>query len=176
MAHDVALVREAVAERDRHFADLYTTLEITSRWRLWLLIMGLALLISFVALVLTSDFQLGPSLTQVEEPAADLQRPWVAGSMLLLGALGSVVSAIQRLARQPLKSTIPVQLGSFTATVTRPLIGAVAALTVLLAALGGLAVPQTHPVPLMMLAALTAGLSERLVVYRDKNESPTPHA
>jgi hypothetical protein len=176
LTHDVALVRQALAERNRHFADEYTTLAITSHRRLWLLLMGLVLLVAFVALVLVSDVQLDSPVTQVEQPAADLQQPWVAGSMLLLGALGSVVSAIQRLVSEPLKSSTPVQLGSFTATVTRPLIGAVAALTVLLAALGGLAVPQTHPVPLMLLAALTAGLSERLVVYRDKSESPTPRA
>lgn len=174
LAHDAALLQQAVAIRNGHFANQYTGLSITSHRRLWLLVLGLGLLAAFVALILVNEDQLDATAARDDAPVDALRQAWVMGSMLLLGALGSVVSAIQRLARQPVLSSIPAQLGSFTATVTRPLIGAAAAMTVLLAALGGIAVPQDHPVPLMMLAAFTAGLSERLVVYREKSEGSTP--
>ena len=169
-------MQQALAIRNGHFANQYTTLDITAHRRLWLLLMGLVLLGAFVAIVLTNGVQLDPPVRRGDPAAAVLQQPWVIGSMLLLGALGSVVSAIQRLVSQPLMKRIPDQLGSFTATVTRPLIGTVAALTVLLAALGGLAVPEERPVPLMLLAAFTAGLSERLVVHREKSDSSPPAA
>ncbi|WP_456788839.1 hypothetical protein [Cellulomonas sp. P5_C5] len=167
LRQDAALVREALAIRNGHFSNQYASLEITSHRRLWLLVIGILLLAWLLDVAPTDIRELDP--VPGERPSAVLLERWLLGSMLLLGALGSVISAIQRLTTQPLTSGIPAQLGSFTATVTRPLIGAVAALTVYLAALGGLALPQQHPIPLALLAALTAGLTERLVVYREKD-------
>lgn len=169
LRHDAALVREALAIRNGHFSNQYASLEITSHRRLWLLLIGIALLAWLLDIAPMNLGELDPVPPAPERPTTVLLERWVLGSMMILGALGSVVSAIQRLVTQPLTSGIPAQLGSFTATVTRPLIGAVAALTVYLAALGGLALPQEHPVPLIFLAAITAGLSERLVVYREKD-------
>ena len=83
-----------------------------------------------------------------------------------------MVSAIQRLAQNP-TDPIPAQLGSFTATLTRPLIGAVAALTTYLASVAGLILDQEqHWSALLVLAAFAASFSERLVVYHpDKSSS-----
>jgi hypothetical protein len=163
--HDARLVREALVNRDEHFGNTYASLSITAHRRLWLLVVG-AVLLGVVLAAMSRVGDLDPAVGPAESPSDLLVHAWVPLIMLALGALGSVVSAIQRLAVNPLTGPIPAQLGSFTATATRPLIGGVAALTVFLAALGGLAIPEQHPVPLLFLAAFTAGLTERLVVYR----------
>lgn len=97
---------------------------------------------------------------------------WLPVVAAITGALGAVVSAIQRLAQNP-TDPIPAQLGSFTATLTRPLIGAVAALTTYLASVAGLILDQEqHWSALLVLAAFAASFSERLVVYHpDKSSS-----
>jgi hypothetical protein len=162
---DARLVREALVDRDEHFGNTYASLSITAHRRLWLLVVGAVLLVVVLA-AMSRVGDLDPPVGAAESPSDVLVHAWVPLIMVALGALGSVVSAIQRLAVDPLTGPIPAQLGSFTATATRPLIGGVAALTVFLAALGGLAIPEQHPVPLLFLAAFTAGLTERLVVYR----------
>jgi hypothetical protein len=162
---DARLVREALVDRDEHFGNTYASLSITAHRRLWLLVVGAVLLVVVLA-AMSRVGDLDPPVGAAESPSDVLVHAWVPLIMVALGALGSVVSAIQRLAVNPLTGPIPAQLGSFTATATRPLIGGVAALTVFLAALGGLAIPEQHPVPLLFLAAFTAGLTERLVVYR----------
>lgn len=164
LRHDAQLLREALVLRNGYFANTYVGLAVTSHRRLWLMVLGLILLGVVIGLFLGVDDVDPPG---DPSPSDALAGRWVPLTMATLGALGSVVSAIQRLAVDPLTGPIPAQLGSFTATVTRPLIGAVAALTVFLAARGGLAVPEEHPVPLMLLAAFTAGLTERLAVYRE---------
>jgi hypothetical protein len=163
---DRLLVREALAVRNGYSANTYTSLAITAHRRLWLMLLRLVVL-GAVLFGIAQAPDLDPQPTGDLPPSSVLAPVWVPLTMACLGALGSVVSAIQRLAVDPLTGPVPAQLGSFTATVTRPLIGAVAALTVFLAARGGLAVPEAHPVPLLLLAAFTAGLTERLVVYRE---------
>jgi hypothetical protein len=166
LGHDAQLLRAALADRNGYFGNTYTGVAVTSHRRLWLLVLGM-LLFAVVGVLLSQLSDLDPQPPANGTASDVLADPWIALTMVTLGALGSVVSAIQRLAVDPLTGPIPAQLGSFTATVTRPLIGAVAALTVFLAASGGLAVPEQHPVPLLLLAAFTAGLTERLVVYRE---------
>ncbi len=166
LREDRLLVREALVVRYGYSGNTYTSLAITAHRRLWLMLLGLVVL-GAVLFGIAQAPDLDPQPTGDLPPSSVLAPVWVPLTMACLGALGSVVSAIQRLAVDPLTGPVPAQLGSFTATVTRPLIGAVAALTVFLAARGGLAVPEAHPVPLLLLAAFTAGLTERLVVYRE---------
>jgi hypothetical protein len=173
LRHDALLVREALATRNGHFSNIYVSLAVTAHRRLWLLFLGV-LLLAAVAVLLRIIPDLDPQGPLEDALDDGLVDRWLPLTMAAVGALGSVVSAIQRLAVDPLTGPIPAQLGSFTATVTRPLIGAVAALTVFLAARGGIAVPEQHPVPLLLLAAFTAGLTERLVVYREGGQPRQP--
>ena len=172
LRHDAELVREALVIRNGYFSNIYVGVAVTSHRRLWLMVLGLALL-SLVVVLFTRVEDLDPQPVPDEAASDVLAHSWILLGMAALGALGSVVSAIQRLAVDPLTGPIPAQLGSFTATVTRPLIGAVAALTVFLAARGGLAVPEEHPGPLVLLAGFTAGLTERLAVYREDSRRGT---
>jgi hypothetical protein len=153
-ARDRALLRRAMELRDDYYRNRYSTLEVSAVRRLLLLMMGVVLLL-LVGIIMRDRLPITTGGIG----------PWVAGSMAVAGMIGSITSAIQRLATDPNAPT-PWHLGSFTATLTRPFIGAIAALTLFLAVSGGLITIEGDPITLLILAAFGAGFAERLVVYQ----------
>jgi hypothetical protein len=102
----------------------------------------------------------------VDDPGNDVGQTWVLLSAVVAGVLGSITSALQRLASDPRASRV-ADMGSFTSTLTRPFIGAVAALTVFLAVYGGLLnLEGGNDVAILILASFAAGFTERLIVYQ----------
>jgi len=106
-------------------------------------------------------------------PAFDsgIDKWWVVLGAALSGALGGITSALQRTTRRSV-ARIPERLGSLVASLSRPIIGAIAGMTVLLAVRAG--ITQTNSateqqVAYLLLLAFGAGFSERLVV-RDPRE------
>lgn len=166
-ARDRERVRQATVLRNGHFSDTYNTLSVTSYRLLSLMVLG-TFALAAAAVLLWRQSSLDPPLLPGAEPSSVVAKEGIPllALMMAMGALGAVVSAVQRLARQPIRAATPAHLGTFVPTLSRLLIGALAGLTVHLAALGGLAIPARHPVPLLLLAALTAGLTERLLVYQ----------
>ncbi|GGJ85009.1 hypothetical protein GCM10010123_13370 [Pilimelia anulata] len=158
-ASDRVLLLQALRLRNNHYDLGHHTLRVSATRRVWLLIIGIVLL-GVGAAVAWGD---------VRQPGDILVSGRVIGGVLVAGMLGAVTSAIQRLAVDP-QTSVVLQLGSFTATVTRLFVGAVAALTVYLAHRGGiLSFPGTHALPLLILASFGAGFAERLVVFHGKS-------
>jgi hypothetical protein len=154
---DRALLRAAMELRNVYYNDAYGTIQVTAARRVYLLFVGFVLLIIGVLLLAFHDFGAG-----------ELDPGWVCWAVLVAGMLGAVTSAVQRLAKDP-SATIPAQLGSFTATLSRPFIGGVAAVTLYLTFLGGLvSTPDEGAVALVVLSSFGAGFTERLVVFSPK--------
>lgn len=153
---DRALLQRALELRNEFYRNRYSTQEVTGERRLFLVIMGLGFL-------LLAGYIIGERLVDSEGP---LTQPWVALTMAVSGIIGSITSAMRRLAVDPYAPT-PLHLGSFTTTMTRPFIGGVAALSLYLAALGGLiGIDGDHTIALLVLAAFGSGFTERLIVYQ----------
>jgi 8-oxo-dGTP pyrophosphatase MutT (NUDIX family) len=157
---DMRKVRLADALRIRHesFANEYRDVAILRRYQAILVLMATPVLAVLAAGFIVFVDQLGPS--------APLQRWWVAAGTILLGALGGITSALQRVTRQGPRTRVPLRLSALVGSLSRPVIGAIAGLTVYLGALAGLLVPNDNPVPFALLAAFGSGFTERLVVRR----------
>jgi hypothetical protein len=157
---DRALIRRAVQLRGQYYNNRYVALEVAAARRLYLL--GIGIVFLFMAFAVARE--------HVSSGGEEVGFPWVVMSAVVAGVLGSTTSAIQRLASDPQAST-SLSIGSFTSTVTRPFIGAVAALTVFLAVHGGLLnLEGDDRVAILILASFAAGFTERLVVYQGANK------
>ena len=111
-------------------------------------------------------------------PAFDsgIDKWWVVLGAALSGALGGITSAFQRTTRRSL-ARIPERLGSLVHSLSRPIIGAIAGMTVLLAVRAGITQTDSateQQVAYLLLLAFGAGFSERLVV-RDPREELEPN-
>lgn len=152
-------VRTALHIRDLYFRYVYYALRVTSRRRIALIGIGLA-----VGVMLGMLFGVGP--VDWMGPLAD--NPDLALlAIVLAGVLGAVTSAVQRLARDPIPGGIPARLGSFTAVVTRVFVGGVAGLTTALAAAS--VVDDAQALGPLMLAGFAAGWAERLATTEPTN-------
>jgi hypothetical protein len=103
----------------------------------------------------------------------DLSAWWVGPGAALAGALGGIISALQRSTKVSTSGPVPARFESFVASLSRPMIGAVAGLTVYFALRAGISVPQDHAVAYLMLYAFGAGFTERLIV-RNAEEEKAP--
>jgi 8-oxo-dGTP diphosphatase len=157
---DERRVRLADALRIRHewYANEYRDVAILRRHQAILLLMAVPLIILLVIWFIAFADRLGPS--------APLDLWWVAAGAILLGALGGITSALQRVTRQGPRTRVPLRIGAFVGSLARPVVGAIAGLTVYLGALAGILVPNDNPVPFALLAAFGSGFTERLVVRR----------
>jgi 8-oxo-dGTP pyrophosphatase MutT (NUDIX family) len=163
-------VRLADAMRIRHesFANEYRDIIILRRYQAILVLMAMP-----IVAVLAAGFIV--FVDQVR-PSAPLQEWWIAVGTILLGALGGITSALQRVTRQGPRSRVPLRLSALVSSLSRPVVGAIAGLTVYLGALAGLLVPNDNPVPFVLLAAFGSGFTERLVVRRgdETDHAPPP--
>ncbi len=154
---DRTRLQAATRLRNDYYIQKYDTIEVTARRRIWLLLLGIVGLLAALYLLCENVNEQTP-----------VQEAWVPWAMVVAGALGAITSALQRLATDP-NAAIPAELGSFTTTVSRPFIGAVAALTVYLAFLAKVGPSSDETaLPLAVLAAFGAGFTERLIVYSPK--------
>jgi hypothetical protein len=155
-----ALIRKAVELRGQYEDQRHLAMEVAAARRLFLLSIGIVFL--FVAFAIARK--------HVGEPVTGVGHPWVVASAVVAGALGSITSAIQRLASDP-HAVASLNPGSFTSTLTRPFIGSIAALTVFLAVDGGvLNLEGSEDIPVLILASFAAGFTERLIVYQGTNK------
>jgi hypothetical protein len=160
-------LRQAMKVRNDYFNSAYYVERIVAQRRLWLAGLGIALLIAALVLgVLILDDEDGVDYK-------DLRVPLLSATA---GMIGAVTSAIQRLVAHP-ATAAPTDIGSFTAVLVRPFIGAVAALSVYLAVLGDFVRfwgEGAAPVALLILASFGVGFAERLVVYHPPQAVASP--
>jgi hypothetical protein len=155
-----ALIRQAVRLRGQYENQRHLVLELAAARRLFLLGIGVVFLCGAFAI----------AREHVGGAVIGVAHPWVVASAVVAGALGSITSAIQRLASDPHASATLIP-GSFTSTLTRPFIGSIAALTVFLAVDGGvLNLEGDDDVPVLLLASFAAGFTERLIVYQGSSK------
>lgn len=150
-----AFLQRALRVRNEGFNGDYRSLAIMRRHQLSLLLIA-------VVLLGTAAVVVGGHADALSGGAAGdaLRDDWVVPAAMLLGGLGAVTSALQRSTRRRRHERIPEQLGAFLPSVSRPVIGAVAALTVYLTA----RVTDQDAVALVLVSAFGAGFSERLAV------------
>jgi 8-oxo-dGTP pyrophosphatase MutT (NUDIX family) len=153
----------AGALRTRHesYANEYQNLRLVRRFQSILLLIAVLILVGALigAAFANSSFQDGP------------EKWWVVLGAALSGALGGITSALQRTTRRSV-ARIPERLGSLVHSLSRPIIGAIAGVTVLLAVRAGITQAGSESeqqVAYVLLLAFGAGFSERLVV-RDPRE------
>jgi 8-oxo-dGTP pyrophosphatase MutT (NUDIX family) len=147
------------------YANEYRDVAILRRYQAILLVMAMPI----VAVLLTGFIAFADQLGR----DARLEQWWVAVGSILLGALGGITSALQRVTRRGPRTRAPVRLGLIIGSLSRPVIGAIAGLTVYLGALASVLVPNENPVPFALLAAFASGFTERLVV---RSGNDTDHA
>ena len=145
------------------YANAYRDVALLRRYQAILLVMATPIVVALVAGFIVFG-------EQIEQDAL-LQEGWVAVGAMLLGALGGVTSALQRVTRHGPRIRVPVRLGAFISSLSRPVIGAIAGLTVYLGALASVLVPNENPVPFALLAAFASGFTERLVVREGDDAS-----
>ena len=165
------LLRVAMKVRNDYFNKAYYVERIVAQRRLWLASIGIVLVAAALALGL---------LILKDAGVVDIYDSRVAVLSATVGMAGAVTSAIQRLVAHP-GTAAPTDIGSFTAVIVRPLIGAVAALSVYLAWLGDFvrfpSETTTGSVALLTLASFGVGFAERLVVYHPPQAvTYPPHA
>lgn len=154
-------LQHALRIRNTFFGNAYDVERIVAYRRLILVAAGMALLaVALIMLVKAPDTWNTPDSR------------FALGSALA-GMIGAVTSASQRLVAHP-DTAAPAELGSFTALVVRLFIGAVAALSVYLAELGGLVVFPGDTIAMLLLASFGVGFAERLVVYHPAQAEPHP--
>ena len=155
-----ALLREALQVRNEYFEHLYTAIRVSAHRRILLLGIGVVLLVAAGVLI-----KQAPEIVTVKD-----DRAFIAACAAVAGMLGATTSAIQRLVNST--ATIPAELDSLTATLTRPFIGAVGSLTALFAYQSGLLrLSKDAPISLLLLASFGVGFAERLVVYNPQQQS-----
>ena len=85
-------------------------------------------------------------------------------SVVILGAMGGVISAFFSVARVRVRGKIPDQLLNSWITISRPLAGAISALAVFLFLLSGLLQYEVKSINLILAVSFAAGFSERIII------------
>jgi hypothetical protein len=160
---------QALRTRSEGFSNQYRNVALLRRFQAILLLVAMAIL---TCTLVGSAF----ANPEFEEGAAEW---WAALGAALSGALGGIASALQRTTRRS-GDRIPERLGSVVAALSRPVIGAIAGVTVFLAVRAGVTQTTEEQVAWLLLVSFGAGFSERLVV-RDPREDaadrrPAPSA
>jgi 8-oxo-dGTP pyrophosphatase MutT (NUDIX family) len=153
----------ALRTRDESYSNEYRNLTIQRRYQAVLLAIALVILVG----ALIGSVFANPELR------AGVDKWWVALSAALSGALGGITSAVQRTSRRPV-ARIPERLGSLVHSLSRPIIGAIAGVTVFLAVRAGMTQTTNtseQQVAYLLLLAFGAGFSERLVVRDTREET-----
>jgi hypothetical protein len=154
-------LRQALEVRNEFFENMYTAIRVNAHRRILLLGMGIVLLVAAASLIWGRPTD-GDVISH---------EGFVAAAVSVAGMLGAVTSAIQRLAANPTAS-IPAELDSLTATLTRPFIGVVGALTTYFSYQSGLLHFSTAtPVSFLLLVSFGVGFTERLVVYNPQQQA-----
>jgi 8-oxo-dGTP diphosphatase len=162
-----AALKEALRVRDENYDNEYQNLAIVRRYHAILLLTALIILIS----TLVGSAYVNPRLEGVD-------RSWVAVGAALSGALGGITSALQRTTRRSIVR-IPERIGSLVHSFSRPVIGAIAGVTVFLAVRAGMTQTTSttdQQVAYLLLLAFGAGFSERLVVRDPKDDTASAAA
>ena len=167
-----AWLSAALRTRDESYSNEYLNLAIVRRYQAILL----AIAVVILAGTLVGSVFANPELT------AGVDKWWVVLGAALSGALGGITSAVQRTSRRSVER-IPQRLGSLVHSLSRPIIGAIAGVTVFLAVRAGMTQTTNttdQQVAYLLLLAFGAGFSERLVVRDPREETssnrgtPTP--
>jgi len=150
----------ALNVRDRCYANEYYELALTRRYQAILLLVALAIILAALvgSMITNPDFEDG------------ITRGWTAVGAALSGALGGITSALQRTARRQ-SERLPEKIGSLGSALSRPVVGAVAGMTVFLAVRAGAMQASDQQVAYLFLVAFGAGFAERLVVRDPREES-----
>lgn len=151
---------EALKTRDECYAGDYYDLTLVRRYQAILLVIALAILIGALA---------GSVFTNPRFDEGVAER-WTAVGAALSGALGGITSALQRTTRR-YTERIPQKIGSLVSSLSRPVIGAIAGVSVFLAVRAGLTQPSEQQVAYLLLVSFGAGFAERLVVRDPREES-----
>jgi hypothetical protein len=149
---------QALRTRSEGFSNQYRNLALLRRFQAILLLVAVGIL----ACSLVGAAFANP---EFERGAGEW---WAAIGAALSGALGGIASALQRTTRRS-GERIPERLGSLVAAMSRPVIGAIAGVTVFLAVRAGVTQTNEEQVAWLLFVSFGAGFSERLVV-RDPRE------
>ena len=164
-----AALAEAWTIRNDSLAKGDLDLAITRRYQAILICVALAILL---ATVIGSGFVNPDFVDGVDEW-------WVALAAALAGALGGSTSALQRTTRRGTTSVYRKH-GTLLSALSRPVVGAIAGITVFLAVRAGATQPSDEQVAYVLLVSFGAGFAERLVVRDPREElavqaaAPTP--
>jgi Flp pilus assembly pilin Flp len=150
----------ALLVRDRCYANAYYELALVRRYQVILLVVALCI----VGAALVGSVFANPNFE------AGVQQRWTAVGAALGGALGGITSALQRTTRRQ-RECLPEKVGSLVAPLSRPVIGAIAGMSVFLAVRAGITQPSDQQVAYLLLVAFGAGFAERLVVRDPREES-----
>lgn len=122
-----------------------------------------AVLLALGALVLVPTMMILASHSGEFDKPNGLDQSWVIITSALMGAAGAITSGLQRSTKRKWQR-VSEQIWSFVSSLSRPIIGLVAGLTVYLAARTGIATPERHAIAIVLLAAFAGGFSERVVL------------
>jgi 8-oxo-dGTP pyrophosphatase MutT (NUDIX family) len=112
----------------------------------------------------TTTLEVQAGTPETPAPEIPLDNRALLASVALFGIMGASVSGLLSLARATTDTRIPNQLLSSWFTLTRPVIGAIAALAIHVFLLSGLLVFGEPTLRLVLAVSFAAGFSERLVV------------
>ena len=153
------------AMRTRHegYSNAYEDVALVRRYQ--------AVLLAIAALILLGA--LAGSVAVNPSPTSGVDKWWMVLGAALGGALGGITSALQRTTRRSI-TRIPERLGSLVNSLSRPIVGAIGGVTVLLAVRAG--ITQTNnasqqQAAYVLLLAFGAGFSERLVVRDTRSDT-----
>jgi len=156
-------ISTAMQIRNESLGGEYRALALLRQQQAVLLVLALLAFVPGVSLLVINS-------TRFDIPAG-LAQSWLIVCSTLLGASGAVTSALQRSTRIRWQR-VPEQMWSFVSSLSRPLVGLVAGLTVYLAARSGIVTFPGHEVAFVLLASFGAGFTERLVVRPVIEDSP----
>jgi hypothetical protein len=149
---------QALRTRDEGFSNQYRNLALVRRYQAILLLAALGILVCALVGAAFANPEFG----------GGVETWWAALGAALSGALGGIASALQRITRRN-GERIPERLGSLVASLSRPVIGGIAGVTVFLAVRAGITQTNEQQVAYLLLVSFGAGFAERLVV-RDPRE------
>jgi hypothetical protein len=154
------MLRHAMHLRAQSYANTYRDLAIIRRFQT---------ILAFVAALLLAACLIGAAFSNGRfNGSAD--QGWVVLGAALAGALGGITSALQRVTRR-IPDRVPQRLGSLGSSLSRPLIGAIAGLTVFLAVRAGVTqTSEQRQMAYLFLLAFGAGFFERLVVRDPRDD------
>ncbi|UCH58288.1 MAG: hypothetical protein JSV61_08675, partial [Anaerolineales bacterium] len=139
-----------------HHSNIYRRLNIIKRQFIWLALIAILALASWVVFLLF-QCKLCQNTLLVYDLSLTIQS-------VIFGILGACTSGILTLANSSTRQNIPEKLLTAWVTFARPLVGAVSALAVVVFALVGILEIGDKSPGLYLAAAFTAGFSERLLI------------